>query len=144
MRGYFGIGVENSKTRLNMGTLWRSAKIFGASFMFTIGRRYKRQPTDTLKAWRHVPLYHYEDIPHFAKSLPYNCKIIGIEIDSKAVPVERFVHPERAIYLLGAEDHGLTAAGTDLCHALVQIETEYCLNVAVAGSIVMYDRATKQ
>lgn len=36
-RGYFGIGVYHSKNADNIGTLWRSAAIFGADFIFTNG-----------------------------------------------------------------------------------------------------------
>ena len=42
MRGYFGIGIENIKTEANIGTLMRSSYAMGASFVFTIGRRYAR------------------------------------------------------------------------------------------------------
>ena len=43
-------------------------------------------------------------------------------------------------YLLGAEDNGLTKAAIEKCHALVKFKSEMSLNVAVAGSIVLYDR----
>ena len=33
-RGFFGIGVENLKTKANLGTLWRSAINLGADFIF--------------------------------------------------------------------------------------------------------------
>ena len=36
-RGYFGIGIEFSNNPLNLGTLWRSARIYGAAFIFTVG-----------------------------------------------------------------------------------------------------------
>lgn len=29
------------------------------------------------------------------------------------------------------------------CHRLIEIPSTYCLNVAVTGSIVLYDRAAK-
>jgi len=29
------------------------------------------------------------------------------------------------------------------CHSIVQLYGDHCMNVAVAGSIVMYDRQTK-
>ena len=54
MRGYFGIGIQNAKTDENIGTLWRSAFIMGASFIFTIGKRYKKQATDTPKSWKNI------------------------------------------------------------------------------------------
>ena len=144
MRGYFGIGIEHGKTRQNLGTLWRSAKIFGADFIFTVGRRYDKQASDTLKTWRHIPLYHYRDVSHLHQSIPFGCKLIGVEIDANATILKDFNHPERAIYLLGAEDHGLTHEAFLACHDLIQIEGKFCLNVAVAGSIVMYDRLIKR
>ena len=62
MRGYFGIGVYHAKKDVNIGTLWRSAYIFGASFIFTIGRRFPKQASDTVKAFRHIPLFEYQTI----------------------------------------------------------------------------------
>ena len=71
-RGYYGIGIQDVKSAENVGTLWRSAFIFGASFIFTIGNRYKRQASDTTQAWRHIPLYNYETINDFYKMMPYD------------------------------------------------------------------------
>jgi tRNA G18 (ribose-2'-O)-methylase SpoU len=59
------------------------------------------------------------------------------------VPLEKFKHPERCIYLLGAEDHGIPPEIMDKCNGSVQLLGDYCMNVATAGSIVMYDRAVK-
>lgn len=142
-RGFFGIGILNTKKEQNIGTLWRSAAIMGASFIFTIGKRYKKQSSDTMKTWRHIPLYHYETFEDFYKAMPYDTKLIGIELDIWSVPLETFVHPERCVYILGAEDHGLTQDVMDKCHKLVQLPGDYCMNVSVAGSITMYDRFVK-
>ena len=140
-RGYFGIGIENTKTEANIGTLWRSAYNFGAAFIFTIGRRYEKQASDTVKAWRHVPLHDYKTINDLM--IPRSCVLIGVELTEAAHPLPRFVHPERAIYLLGAEDRGLSSQAIDKCKAIIQIPSNHCLNVSVAGAIVMYDRLTK-
>ena len=139
-RGYFGIGVENTKTAANVGTLWRSAHIFGAAFLFTIGRRYRHQPSDTMKTSRHVPLYAYETFDEFYRQLPDGCQLIGVELDERATLLARFTHPERCVYLLGAEDRGLSEEALARCHGLVRLVGDHCLNVAVAGSIVMHDR----
>lgn len=144
MRGYFGIGIQNTKTAMNIGTLWRSAQIMGASFIFTIGKRYKTQSSDTMKTTRHIPLYHYETFPEFYKVMPYGCQLIGVELSPKAVAIKSFNHPQKCIYLLGAEDNGLTNEAANKCYSLVQLPGEHCLNVAVAGSIIMYDRLSKQ
>jgi tRNA G18 (ribose-2'-O)-methylase SpoU len=143
MRGYFGIGIQNTKTQMNIGTLWRSAFLMGADFIYTIGRRYNKQASDTVQAWRHIPLFNYESFEQFYESMPYNCQLIGIELDARSKPLKTFVHPERAIYLLGAEDNGLTKEAIDKCQYIVQLPGEFSMNVAVAGSIVMYDRIAK-
>ena len=142
-RGFFGIGIYQCKTGANIGTLWRSAAIYGADFIFTIGQRYSKQASDTMKTYRHIPLYHYLNGDDFFNHVPYDCPVIAIELSEKAIPVTMFEHPERCIYLLGAEDYGLPSAMINRCKETVQLPGAYCLNVAVAGSIIMYDRLIK-
>ncbi len=142
-RGYFGIGVFHSKNADNIGTLWRSASVFGADFIFTIGKRYSRQCTDTAKTPRHIPLYHYQDWADFYTHIPYDCPVVGVELDDRSIPLERYSHRERCIYLLGAEDKGIPLDIRSECSEIIQITGDHCLNVSVAGSIVMYDRAAK-
>lgn len=115
----------------------------GASFIFVIGNRYKHQASDTVKAMKHIPLYHYENFDDFYKNMPKDCKLIGIELNEKSRELSNYGHPERAMYLLGAEDHGLSKIALEKCHSLIQFDSKHCLNVSVAGSIVMYDRQTK-
>ncbi len=143
MRGYFGIGIDHPKNEMNVGTLWRSAFILGASFIFTIGRRYKRQSSDTMESWRHVPLFNYATFVDFYESLPYDCRLIGVELLESATPIGTFQHPQRAIYLLGAEDNGLTKDAERKCHSISVLPGARSMNVAVAGSIVIYDRINK-
>lgn len=144
MRGFFAIGIDHGKTVANLGTLWRSANLFGAAFIFTVGHRYRTQASDTLKTPRHVPLFHFETVADLVEHLPHSCPLVGVELDPKARPIGNFAHPERACYLLGAEDYGLTKAAIAACHQLVQLPGRYSMNVAVAGSIVMFDRQAKE
>ena len=141
MRGYFGIGIDNSKFKINLGTLWRSAMSFGASFTFTTGERYEMDASNTTKTWRHIPHFYYSDISKLV--IPKDCSVVGIENIDSATPLERFTHPTRCIYLLGAEDGGLSDEAMNICNTVVIIPTLYCINVSVAGSIVMYDRILK-
>lgn len=142
-RGYYGIGIENMKTVANLGTLWRSAYCLGASFIFVIGERYKHQASDTPKAYKSIPFYHYDTFEEFYKSIPKDCDLVGVDNVGFAVDLKEFKHPERAIYLLGAEDLGLSENSIDHCTFMIQFESKRCLNVAVAGSIIMYDRNLK-
>lgn len=144
MRGYFEIGIFQGKTAQNIGTLWRSAYQLGAGGVFTIGSRCKLQSSDTCQAWRHIPLRQFQDIETFLDSLPIDCPIVGIEMGG--ILLSKFSHPERAIYLLGAEDYGLTDKAKEHCSSIVSLEAARTesYNVAVAGSIVMWDRFVKR
>jgi tRNA G18 (ribose-2'-O)-methylase SpoU len=144
-RGYFGIGIENTKTEINIGTLWRSANLFGAAFIFTIGKRYSKQHSDTMRSERHIPLYDYSDFAEFYSHLPHSCQLVGVELVANSLCLPDFEHPERAVYLLGAEDHGLSKVALERCHHIVEIPTAkpFSLNVAVSGSLVMYDRYSR-
>ena len=138
---FFGIGIQNGKTPENLGVLWRTAQNMGASFIFTIGNRYANQACDTQNAVKSLPYFHYETFEDFYKHLPKGARIVGVEITDNATPLEDFHHPKRCVYLLGAEDHGLSKLAIEKSHFLVKFSSIQSLNVAVAGSIVLYDRS---
>jgi len=142
-RGFFEIGIIRGKCPMNVGTLWRSAFQMGASGIFTIGKRYPNQCSDTVKAYRHIPCREFSDIDAFVAALPQSCPIVAIEMDGG--PLANFVHPERAVYLLGAEDSGISPAVLARCHHVVSLPAvrTASYNVAVAGSMVMFDRQMK-
>jgi tRNA G18 (ribose-2'-O)-methylase SpoU len=139
-RGFFAIGVSHPKTRLNIGTLWRSANLFGAAFVFTVGRRYREQSSDTLKTPRHVPLLHFDNLDDLREHLPWSAPLVGVELTDDATPIQRFRHEQRAVYLLGAEDHGLTPNELAQCHRRIVLPGRFSLNVSVAGSLVLFHR----
>lgn len=142
-KGYFGIGCLAMKNVLNYGTLFRTAQIFNADFVFLIGCRFKQQTSDTMKSWRHIPTFVYKDFNDFNEHRPYDCKLVGIELTENATPIQEFNHPKQACYLLGAEDNGLTKEALSKCQEIIVLPGERSLNVSVAGSIVLYDRIIK-
>ena len=115
----------------------------GASYIFTIDKKYKTSGSDVTWAWTKIPLYHYETFEDFKKNLPYSTKIVGVEMGAKSVPLEGYKHPDRAVYLLGNERIGLPKKVIDQCYDVVRLAGEISMNVAVVGSIVMYDRNAK-
>lgn len=139
-RGFFGIGIYHPKNSINIGTLWRTANILGASFIFTVGARYRKQSSDTMQTPRHIPLTHYKDFDDLKAHLPDSCMLIGVELSEEAQDLKAFDHPQRACYMLGAEDNGIPPAILAKCHKVIRMAGESSMNVAVAGSIVMYHR----
>ena len=143
MGGYFGIAAYHIKTEVNIGTLLRSAHIFGAAFVATVGKRYERQSSNTTKMERHIPLLHYADADDLLAHVPYDCQPVAVEITEAARSLPQFTHPRRALYILGPEDGSLPEKLLTQCTAIVKIPGTFCLNLAVAGSVVMYDRIAK-
>lgn len=141
--GFFGIGIENPKFKENYGTLFRSAHIFGADFIFIIGTKFKPQHSDTTGSYKHLPVYSYENFTDFYNHLPHKSKLVGVELTDSSKDLQKYIHPKRAIYLLGSEKEGISKDALSKCDELVQIPGEYSLNVSVAGSIVLYDRLLK-
>ncbi len=141
-RGYFGVGIYQTKDIQNVGCLWRTAYAMGASFIFTIGKRYQHDGTNTPRVERHTPLFNYKTFEDFFNNIPKNCIIICIEQHVRSHSIKNFVHPERAIYLLGAEDDGIPEEILNK-YTILSIPSKICLNVAVAGSLVLFDRKMK-
>ena len=141
-RGYFGIAIYRPKWDANVGTLARTANLYGAAFVATIGARYQRHAADTPNSPLHVPFFHYNDIQDFEAHLPDGCELVGVELSSRAESLPAFHHPSRVVYILGAEDDGLPGSVLDRCDKIIQIPSvkDWSMNVGVAGSIVVYDR----
>lgn len=140
---FFGVGIYHPLHEENIGTLWRSAYIMGAAFIFTVGQKYKPQSGDVVQAWTKIPLYHYSDFADLKAHLPHATRLVGIELSDDAVPLAGYSHPERCVYLLGSERDGLPPAVLQACHEKVALPGHFSLNVSVAGSIVLYDRISK-
>ncbi|HNY10655.1 MAG TPA: RNA methyltransferase [Candidatus Wallbacteria bacterium] len=142
---YFGIGIENSKTYHNLGILWRSAENLGADFIFIVGHRYKKQPSDVYSTFQRIPLFQYADLDDFYAHIPYSCRLVGVENSADATDIREYKHLDRAVYLLGSEDNGMSRKALDMCHEVIKIPCfKGCYNVAVTGSLIMYDRLMKK
>lgn len=72
--------------------------------------------------------------------LPAKCKIVGVELLDEATDLPSFHHPLNAAYVLGRERGSLSDTMQEKCDYFIRIPTKFCLNVATAGAIVLYDR----
>jgi len=140
VRGYFGIGVEGLSKVFNQGNLFRTAHAFGASFVFTVGASYRvrQAKSDTSKALGHTPYYEWDTIADMA--LPKDCKLVAVELVEGAVDLPEFRHPQGAAYVLGRERGDVSPEMMARADHVIKIPAKFCLNVGIAGALVMYDR----
>lgn len=140
VKGYFGIGVERISKPMNIGNLFRSAHAFGASFLFIIGADAGRlkASSDTSASADSLPTYHYASADELV--LPRECALVAVELVDDALALPSFRHPRRAAYLFGPERGALSPALLARADHVVKIPTRFCINLAAAGVVVMYDR----
>jgi tRNA G18 (ribose-2'-O)-methylase SpoU len=141
MKGYFGIGVEGISKPMNLGALTRTAHAFGAAFAFTVAAAFDRHEAnlaDTSDASGSMPVYDWPSIA--GMQLPLGCVLVGIELTPDAIDLPRFRHPRAAAYVLGPERGSLSPEMAARCKYVVKIPTKFCINVSLAGALVMYDR----
>lgn len=141
--GFFGIGIYEPKYSQNIGTLWRSAYLLGASFIFLVKGKHKRLPSDTQKTWRQIPCYEWGEM-----QLPVDSVLVGVEtIDAcpTAIDLPEFKHPKRAVYILGNEKSGIPKEMLEKCDQCVTVPSArgHSYNVSMAGTLIMYDRYVK-
>lgn len=141
MRGYCGIGLDNPKSSINVGAALRAAGIYGAAFLAASGGRWGDSPTDTMKAFRHMPFFRPIDIFDL---MPFDCVPVAVDIIEDAIPLPEYQHPPRAYYIFGAEDQTLGRRILDRCRDVVYVPTDRCMNLAATVNVVLYDRLAKQ
>lgn len=138
----FSIGIENPSSKENIGTLFRSAYQLGASSVFTIGKKYSRQRSDTFNTCKHIPYYYYESLSHLFES---NIESFFVAIEENNESLLHFSHPQMCVYVLGNEKTGLSEEALKRCNLFATIPSirNSSYNVSMAGTIVMYDRLVK-
>jgi tRNA G18 (ribose-2'-O)-methylase SpoU len=130
----------------NVGSLVRTAHAVAAEEVMLVGER-----DWNVEAARTAELYttitHLPDIDAFRHHLSSRrFQLVAVELDRRAVSVFDASYPERPCFLLGAELGGVPdelLAEADLVVQIPQWGLVPSLNLAVAGSIVLYDYLAK-
>lgn len=142
------IVLEDPKFARNVGFVLRSAYNFGMEQLWVTGDRIdfdgrKGQPLpreERFKEYARVPTIRSErPIDRF----PRGTTVIGVELVPGAMPLTYFEHPDNAVYVFGKEDGGISKGMRTMVHQFVFISTHSCLNLAMAVSVVLYDRLYK-
>lgn len=140
MRGYSAIGLYHPKTAINVGSVLRAAQCYGSSLVAYTGQRYKNSATDTMKAYRHLPLIKVDDL---FSIIPHDCVPVAVDLLDDARNLVHYTHPERAFYIFGPEDGTLGKTITSRCRDKVYVPMDGCMNLAACVNVVLYDRMAK-
>jgi len=140
-RGFACIGLDNPKFSANVGGALRACGNYDAQMIAVSGKRYQKQPTDTMKIYKHIPLLQVDDLYDV---IPYDCVPVAIDLIGGATPLPEYKHPERAFYIFGAEDATLGGRVTEWCRDVVYVPTYRCMNLAATVNVVLYDRLAKR
>lgn len=145
-RGFAAVGLFSPKNSLNVGSALRAAGCYDAAMVAVSGARplkyLGRIPTDTHKAYRHLPLIRCDDL---REVIPCDCVPVAVELVEGARSLVDYKHPERAFYVFGPEDGTLGKQVTDWCRDVVYVPMaeHRCMNLAATVNVVLYDRFAK-
>jgi tRNA(Leu) C34 or U34 (ribose-2'-O)-methylase TrmL len=141
MRGFAAVGLFRPKDTRNVGAVLRAAHCYNVAMLAIQGDRTPiTSQLDVSKAYRHIPVIRGNNLFDL---IPFDTIPIAVDIIDGAIPLPRFVHPERAFYIFGPEDGTLGEQHTKYCKYSVYIPTKICLNLAMAVNVVLYDRLLK-
>ena len=144
----FAIAAWEISKEHNVGTLVRTAHAAAATEVILTGERDWNVP-----AARTADLYTEivqldADVAAFRTHLrKRNWSLVAVELAEGSVNIFDAVYPERPCFLLGAELGGVPPELVEEAELVVQIPQwglVPCLNLAVAGSLVVYDHLAKR
>lgn len=142
----FAVAVWEITKEHNLGSLVRTAHAAAAAEVLLVGGRdWDLRPACTAELY--TPVVQLRDVAAFdshVSSRRYS--VVAVELHERAVSLFEADYPERPCFLLGAERGGLPEELVNRAHTIVQIPQwglVPSLNVAVAGSIVVYDYLAK-
>jgi len=142
----FALAACDISKEHNVGTLVRTAHAAAAREVFLTGERdWNVYAARTAELY--TPVYHLPGeealLAHLRRE---GYSVVAVELDPRAVTLFEAVYPPRPCFVLGAELGGLSPEFLDAADLIVQIPQwglVPSLNMAVAGSIVVYDHLAK-
>jgi RNA methyltransferase, TrmH family len=143
--GLCWVVLENVRSPGNLGTLIRTSEAIGGAGFIFIGGRIDPFDPDVVRASMGA-LFRQKFVYTNLKALgrwirEHDCHVVGASPHG-TTDLYRFDYPPRTILFLGEERRGLTQEQQDLCQHMIKIPmvgTSDSLNLAVAGSLLMYE-----
>ncbi len=142
----FAIAAWNISKEHNVGSLVRTAHATGATEVLLVGEReWNVEAARTAELFTTVRfLSGVDELRRHLRNSGW--RLVAVELDPCAVTLFEARYPERPCFLLGAELGGVPPELLDEADVIVQIPQwglVPSLNLAVAGSIVVYDHLAK-
>ena len=140
------IAAWNITKEHNVGSLVRTAHAVAAEEVILVGEReWNLEAARTAELYTTVTqIADLESLRSHLKSQQWN--LVAVELDRRSINVFEAEYPERPCFLLGAELGGVPEELLEEAKLVVQIPQwglVPSLNLAVAGSIVLYDFLAK-
>jgi len=130
----------------NVGSLVRTVHAAAAEELVLVGEREWNVPAAKTSEL-YTEIVQLPDTEAFLRHLENrNWRLVAVEIHDRAVNLFEASYPDRPCFLLGAELGGIPEQLIEAADTVVQIPQwglVPSLNLAVAGSIVVYDHLAK-
>jgi RNA methyltransferase, TrmH family len=137
--------LDTVRSSGNFGTLIRTSEAFGGSGFILLGSHIDPFSPDTVRASM-GSIFRQTFVRTSESTLQewacqHNCTAIGASPQG-AIDLHDLPHSNAMLLFLGEERKGLTPTQEEFCQQLVRIPmvgTADSLNLAIAGSVIMYE-----
>lgn len=147
--------LQNIRSLFNIGSIFRSADAFGVNKIYLCGysgfpveKQMAKIAKTALGAEKTVPFEHHWQTATLIKKLKkHKVQIIALELNKKAIPLQKFKPKYPLAIVVGNEVVGVTKNILKQANDIVYIPmqgTKESLNVAIASSIFLYDISKKR
>jgi tRNA(Leu) C34 or U34 (ribose-2'-O)-methylase TrmL len=127
----------------------RAASCYGIRQVWFSGDRVQLRGARGYRLPREERMRGYQDVElrqsdAFFDAFERDVVPVAVEVRAGSESLIEFDHPEKALYVFGAEDGSLGKAVVRHCHRFVIIPTRHCTNLAAAVYTTLYDRHAKR
>jgi len=147
------IVLDNLRSAMNVGSVFRSADAFRASSVILCGVTAIPPHRDILKtALGATESVHWQYFPDTPSAIIYlkgeGYKILAVEQTSKSIPLQEFKSDMPCLYaiVLGNEVSGISDDALGLCDFAIEIPqwgAKHSLNVSVCAGIILWEFARR-
>jgi tRNA G18 (ribose-2'-O)-methylase SpoU len=142
----FAIAVVNMSKEMNIGSILRTAHACAAQELILIGEpSFNTYAAASTEKWTDV-CYLETPAELVAYAREQGMEIVALESETNAVSMFEATYPRRPLFVLGQEKGGVPPEIMEAAALVVEIPQwglVPSLNVAAAGSVVIYDHIAK-